>query len=214
LGLGLALVLVCGAAGCGAFGDGGIWVYVDNTGKDPMVVTVDGKEEATIEPGQFQKLVLDPGARRFLVRCGDKVLFDGTQDLQPSDTFGVGRRYFFNPHNRSRYLVYTVKYGKNPFKEFFKRSKEGKSELQVIYEELAKEVKLMPAETWFEVPRGAYVLTKAPEVVVTRRSSEERTVMTRISQKEYAFFKAALAKTDPSEEDLEDLIDALEQVSE
>src|SRR5438876_8567153 len=92
--LGLLLGLFLGSVGCGS---SDVWVYVDNAADKPMVVTVDGKEEATVEPGDFETLKCQPGERRIHVQCGDKILFDDTKDLQKSDTLGASRRYLFNP---------------------------------------------------------------------------------------------------------------------
>src|SRR5436309_2316407 len=98
--LGLLAALACGLAGCGA---SGVWVYVDNTGEEPLVVNADGRGEvATIPPGEFQRLVFEPGQWHLQVRCGQEVLFDGVKVLQPSDKFGVSRRYFFNPRDDTR----------------------------------------------------------------------------------------------------------------
>src|SRR5262245_6371379 len=77
------ILLALGSVGCGS---GGVWVYLDNAGEGPMVVSVDGKEEITVAPDDCQKIVCQPGERHFKVRCGDKVLFEGTKDLPVSDS--------------------------------------------------------------------------------------------------------------------------------
>jgi hypothetical protein len=211
--LGLAVLLLGGAAGCPG---NDVWVYVDNGGKEPMVVTVDGEEAATIAPGDFEKLVCQPGERRFHVRCGNDVLFDGTKDLVKSDKLGVGRRYFFNPNHRNRYVTYEVKYGSNPFEGLVESAIGGQADrrakVRYAYQKLANEVKLLPSEAWFEVPVGAYLLTMPPEVVMTRGYSEKRTVLTRVDPKDYAFLEAARDNQDPSEGDLKALEEVVERV--
>jgi hypothetical protein len=212
------LLLAFGSVGCGVLGPSGdVWVYIDNGGDQPMVVTVDGNEEVTIAPGQFEKVAYPPGEKRFHVRCGDKVLFDGTQDLQPSDQIGVGRRYFFNPDNRNRYVILAVKYGSSRFdgllETYLKGSPEDpQSARRAAYQELVKDVKLLPSTPWFKVPARAYVLTPLPEFVVTRGYTERRTVLTRVDPKDYAFIEAAKANQNPSENDLNALVEVVERV--
>jgi hypothetical protein len=216
--LGLMLLLAFGSVGCGVLGpDGNVWVYVDNGGDKPMVVKVEGQDEVTIDPGQFEKLALPPGEKRFHVKRGDQVLFDGTQDLQPSDEFGNTRRYFFNPDQRSRYAILTVKYGGSRLdgvlESYLKGSpKDAQSARRVAYEKLANEVKLLPSTAWFEVPTGAFVLTPLPQVVVTRGYSEQRTVLTRVDPKDYAFIEAARAKQNPTAADLKALSEVVNRV--
>jgi len=216
--LGLMLLLAIGTAGCGVLGpNGNVWVYVDNGGKMPMVVTVDGQAETTIAPGQFEKMEYPPGEKRFHVRCGDKVLFDGTQDLQPSDQIGVTRRYFFNPDHRHRYVILTAKYGGSRLDGVLESYLKGppknrQSALRSEYQKLAEEIKLLPSTPWFEVPGGAYVLTPLPEVVVTRGCSERRTVLTRIDRDDYTFLEAAQAKQNPTKNDLRALAEVVERV--
>jgi hypothetical protein len=216
--LALLALLVFGGAGCGVLTpNGNVWVYLDNGGDKPMVVTVDGQEEVTIAPGQFEKIEYPPGEKRFHVRCGDQVLFDGTQDLQPSDQFGVGRRYFFNPDHKHRYVILTAKYGGSRLDglvESYLKDKptDAQSARREAYQKLAHEAKLLPSTAWFEIPTGAYVLTPLPEVVMTRGYSERRTVLTRVDPADYDFLEAAQANQNPSKADLEALSEVVDRV--
>ena len=82
LGLGMGTRLLLGAMilGIGVVGlylsGGGVSIYVDNGGEEPMIVTIDGKEETTIAPGQCAKIACPPGEKRLQVRCAQKILFD------------------------------------------------------------------------------------------------------------------------------------------
>lgn len=214
--LGLMLVLLCGSAGGGG-GGGDIWVYVDNGGSKPMVVSVDGKEAATIPAGKFAKLECPAGERKLRVESGGSVLYTGTKDLKASEKFLVGRRYFFNPDSHHRYLVYTVKYGSSPFEGVLKSALVGSpsdrdSALRMAHRELEMLFKLMPASSWFEVPDRALVLQPPPEYVTTKGYSATRTVLTRVEGKDYDFLEAARNKAKPSESDVRALADVLKKV--
>jgi hypothetical protein len=213
--LGLLAVLALGVAGCGA---SGTWVYVDNTGDEPLVVTVDGQEAATVAPGEFTKLVFEPGQKQFHVRCGQEVLFDGVKVLQPSDKLGVSRRYFFNPRDDRRYVTYTVKYGSSAIEELVQSAVEKAGDhdaaIKYAYQKLANEVQPQPAASWFEVPQGALVLTQPPSFVTSRGGiAERRVVMTRVSREDYEVLVAARGKTNPTEEDLDALDELIDRVT-
>ncbi len=218
---GLYLLFVAVVVGIGVVGllNSGkdVWVYVDNGGTEPMVVSLDQKEVVTIPPGQCDKIVCQPGEHRLTIRCGEKVLFDEVKNLEKSDKIGVGRRYFFNPDNRNRYRTYVVQYGTSPLEGLLNFKDDGppadkKNRIRVVYEKLAAELKLLPPDPWFEAPAGAYVLTDPPAFVTTRGFTERRTVMTRVDPKDYDFIIKARANKDPTETDLaalEEVIDRL-----
>ncbi len=212
--VGLVFVLALGSAGCG---NDDVWIYFDNGGRESMIVKVDGKEDVTIPPGKFVKVECPPGQKRIQVTASGETLYSGVKDLQKSDKMGVGRRYFFNPDNSHRYAVCTIRYGKSPFKGIVEAHLENasgnrRSAVQTAYDELTRDIKLMPSSPWFEVPQGAYVLTKAPEVVRTKGFSATRTVLTRVGSRDHAFLERALDKKNPSESDLEALSDVFESV--
>jgi hypothetical protein len=213
--LGAALVLALGAVGCGG---SGIGIWVDNGGSDSIVVIVDGKEEATIAPGAFAKLGCEPGERHLQIKSGDKVLFDGTKDLRPSDQLGVGRRFLFNPDHSHRYGIYTVKYGSSPFEGMFDHLGDDPanppSAVQSAYRKLAKEIELLPPDPWFEITTTCYVLSQPPSLVVTRGGTERRKVLTRIDLKDYALLQAAREKQNPTEADLDALSEVVDRVME
>ena len=210
----VAVVLLFGAVGCGG---GDISVFVDNGGRKPMVVKIDGKEAATIQHGKHAKLEIAPGERKLQVDAGDSTIFSGTKEVKKSDKFLVSRRYLFNPDYGNRYLTYTVKYGSSPLGEMFKAAlvgnptdKEGK--LRLAYQEMLAMFKLMPATSWFEVPDGVMVLQPPPESVRSKSRVATRTVLARVEEKDYDFLEAARKVSNPTERDVEKLADVLEKV--
>jgi hypothetical protein len=212
---GLIMAFALGTAGCGA--SNVVWVYVDNAEKKPIVVMLDGKEVATIEPGTFGKFECEPGRKRLKAVCGDNVIYEGTKDLKKSDEFGVSRRYFFNPDDRNRYVTYVVKYGSSPFDGLVQAALEDASgnrrgAMEAAYHELLKQYEVMPDVEWFEVPASALVLESPPDVVMTHGHTERRIVLTRVSAKDYAFLEEAKSKTNPTVRDLERLEEVVEKV--
>jgi hypothetical protein len=211
------MLVVVSVAGVGLLTTGrDVWIYVDNGGSAPMVVTIDGKA-ATIDPGAFVLIKCQPGEKQIQVRSGDKVLFDGVKDLQKSDKLATSRRYLFNPDGRNRYLTYTVHYGTDPLEVLFgskedKLPEDQRAAVRAAYQQMAGQVELLPADPWFEVPSGAYVLTPAPASVTTSSYTEQRTVLARVEPKDYAFLAAARDKQDPTEEDLDALGEVLDRV--
>src|SRR5438270_6043738 len=154
--LGLFIGLAFGSVGCAS---NDVWIYVDNAGTAPMVVTLDGKEEASIEPGEFESFKSQPGERRIHIQCGDRVLFDDTKDLQKSDQMGVARRYLFNPDNRNRYVTYSVKYGSSRLDGLFDKvalAADRQGQLRYAHKKLLAEISPLPSSSWFEIPTGAY----------------------------------------------------------
>lgn len=223
VGLGLRLLIGAMVIGIGVVGlymsGGGVYLYIDNGAEEPMVVTIDGKEEARIAPGEFAKISCQPGEKRLQVQCGQEILFDDIKNLEKLDRLGANRRYFFNPDKRNRYRTYTVKYGSSPLEGLLRFEKghpaaDGRNAIRAACRDLVAEAKLLPPESWFEVPEGAYVLTKAPEFVTTKRFTETRTVMTRVDPEDYAFIVGVGEKKDPTEEDLVALIEVVDRVLE
>src|SRR5262245_46165607 len=106
------LIVVAATAGCN-FPPMDVWVYIDNSGDQPMVITVDGKEELTVDPGDVGSLKFKPGVHQFLIRSGSETICDLARNLEPSDRFGVARKYLFDPHKNHRYQTYDAQYGED-----------------------------------------------------------------------------------------------------
>jgi hypothetical protein len=213
---GLMTALCIAAIGCGFASGPEIDIYVDNPGAKPITVSLDGEEVATIEPNACGRIDCDAGERRIKVQCGDKVLFEGKKNLKKSDHLGVVRRYFLDPNDRNRYVIYTVKYGSSPFEGLLKPDEGGagdrQSEIRAAYQELVKQLDLLPSKAWFEIPAGVLVLQSPPDMVVTSGYTEQRKVMTRVDPKDYAILERAQDNANPSEHDLEVLEEVVERI--
>jgi hypothetical protein len=200
------VVLVALASGCNPNAN----VYFDNTGSAPMVVSVDGKEKATIPPGEAGKVAIEPGERQIQVERSGRVLFNGVKNLEKAAALGFGRRYLFNLDDR-RYVIYTVKYGTSPFAGAMERSMDEQSAIRYAYEKLVKETQVMPNASWFEIPENCYVLTDAPRMVVTSGSTAKERVLARVDRQLYNAIEAALRRENPTEDDLVALSELVEE---
>jgi hypothetical protein len=216
--LGLAVIVTVGVVGLHMSG-GNVWIYIDNGSQEPMVVSLDGKEEATVAPGCFETIKCTPGETRLVVRSGDQVLFDGIKDLQKPDKIATNRRYFFNPDNRNRYRTFIAKYGTSPVEGLFGPDDEAppggqRDAVRFVYDKIAAEPELLPPEPWFEIPDGAYVLTPAPECVTTKGFTERRVILARVDPKDYSFIERARKNKNPTENDLKALTEVVDRILE
>lgn len=195
-----------------------VWVYIDNAGEAPLVVTVDGKEAATIEPGAFAKLDYPPGEYRFCIRSGDEVVCDLTRKLEKSDRVGVARKYLFNPDKNNRYQTYEAKYGVNRLEGVMQNTmlsfqKDPKIRTQFIYKQLLKEIDLIPTDAWNDVTGIDYVLTAPPDKVMTRSgATARRTVLDRIDVADYDELAEAARKTEPTDDDVKNLGELIDNI--
>jgi hypothetical protein len=204
--LSLLVGLVFACVGCDS---DKVRIWVDNAADKPLVVTVDGKVEATVEPGQFEIVKCLPGERQIHVQCGGKVVFYG------SKTFEKPARILFNPDKRNRYVTFAVKYGSSPFEGITDRivaAADRQKQIRYLYQKLADEFTPMPSGGWFEITDASYVLTGPPEFVTTRGFSERRKVLIRVDPKDHAALETARRKTSPSEKDLQALTEIVERV--
>jgi len=211
-----ALVLAASfvSAGCTPMND---WVYIDNAGRQPLVVSVDGKEAATIEPGEFAKLSYPPGEYRFLIRSGDEILCDLTRKLEKSDRVGVCRKYLFNPDKNNRYQSYEAKYGVSRLEGVMQAGllsyqKDPQLRAQFAYKQLLKEIKLVPTEAWNEVTGIDYVLTAPPKSIMSSTGTTRRKVLDRIRIEDYERLTAAAEKKDPTQADVEALGELIDDI--
>jgi hypothetical protein len=197
---------------------GHVLICVDNGGAKPMVVSVDGKEITTVEPGTFKSFQCEPGSRLIGVRSEGEVIFEGVKELEkPADT-STNRRYVFNPDNRNRYRTYTVTYarkGVEPYQSV--NSNLGihsrQRQIRTACEELVGAANLRPAEPWFEIERIAYLLTKPLRTKFEKyRDTIEEQVLTRIDPKDYAVIAATKDNREPTEDDLNALVAVMGRV--
>lgn len=210
----LAAIAV-GLAGCN-LKPRDVCVYVDNAGNEPLVITVDDQPAVKAPPGDVAKVELPPGEHRFLIKCGDEVLCDLVRKLEPSDRFGVTRKYLFNPDKLTRYQAYEAKYGENRFAGVMQASllayqKDPVIKRKYVYQQLLKEVKLVPSDAWNDVTGTDYVLTPPPQSVRTKGTAR-RTVISRVKPRLYEMMQRMAKIEQPSEEDVDSLDELLDEM--
>jgi hypothetical protein len=216
----LVVVSLSVAAGCG---EPAASVIIDNGGgRATMTVAVDGQQLATIPSGDFDSIFLPPGQHQFEIKIGGQCIFSGAKILAPSDTWGVGRRYVFNPPGNQRYAVCKVVYGNTLMTDtmegaFVKFAEQYKGEkvdpTRMHYVKMKRYAEPMPPTAWFELPLGvAYVLSGPPEYVYSKSGSDSRRVLTRISPGDHSQLKRNHAIEQPTEKDLVNLAGVTERV--
>ena len=193
-----------------------VWVYVDNSGNEPMTISVDGKEQMTVPPGEVAELKLPPGHHQFLIRTEVETVCDLARNLEASDRFGVARKYLFDPLKNNRYQRYVAQYGDSVIGDLmeaslFSMQKDPKTQREYIYKQLLKEVELIPTDAWNDVSGVDYVLEAPPDEIYTD-GMEKRQVIDRIDADFYERISAAKEVKSPTDEDLESLGDLLDEV--
>lgn len=209
------LAVVLSVAGC-SMQPAKVWVYIDNSGREPMVITVDGQEEMTVPSGEVAELKLPPGEHQFLIRAGSETVCDLTRNLEPSEHFGKARKYLFDPYKNNRYQTYDVQYGESRLGDLmestlFSFQTDPDAQLQYVYKQLLKEVDLVPSDAWNDVTGVEYVLTAPPEIIYSR-GMEKRRVLDRIEPTFYDQLSEAKQVQNPTDEDLERLGELLDEV--
>jgi len=213
----LVAVLIAGCSGC-SVSPGKVWVYIDNAGQEPLVVKVDGKEAAKIEPGEFAELQYPPGEYQFCITRGSETVCDLPRKLEKSDKFGQTRKYLFNPDKLNLYQSFEVKYGGSRLDGVMTASllsfqKDQKIRNQYIYKQLLKEIKLVPTDAWNDISGVEYVLKEPPETMLTRSGSSRRiTVLDRIEQRDYDRLSAAAKIESPNEADIDALDELIDEI--
>jgi hypothetical protein len=164
-------------------GPGEVWVVIDNSGTNPLIVEVDGKEAATIPVGDFKKLSYPPGEYQFRITSGDEVLCDLKRELVKSDRFGVARKYLFNPDKNNRYQTYQARYGGSRLDGLLQNT-------MLSYQ---KDEQL----------KRQFVMS---------RGSARRTVLARLDQQSYDRFKQMEKIENPTDEDIDTLDELLDEI--
>ncbi|HEX5103314.1 MAG TPA: hypothetical protein VFV87_05865 [Pirellulaceae bacterium] len=209
------LAIVLSVAGCN-MQPMKVCVYIDNSGHEPMLITVDGQEEMTVPSGEVAELKLPPGEHQFLIRAGSETVCDLMRNLEPSQRFGVARKYLFDPYKNHRYQTYYAQYGESRLGDLmestlFSFQTDPDAQLQYVYKQLLKEIDLVPSDAWNDVTGVDYVLTAPPDEIYTS-SMEKRRVLDRIEPAFYEQFLEAKQVQNPTDEDVEKLGDLLDEV--
>ena len=212
-----ALLLVVLTAGC-SLPDTAVWLYVDNTGNDELVVTVDGKNETRVAAGEVESVRgLYPGEHQIVIRRGDEVVYDEKKAFKPTEIFGSVRKFLVNPDGEQRYAIYTAEYGHNPFKGSTRSIVGGlmgqmPTETQFDFHDLKKAVTPLPAERFVDLGNTEYILTDPPDSVRTSSTSAQRTVVTRVEQGDHKKLLVARDNLEPTRADVKRLQEVCERV--
>jgi hypothetical protein len=213
--IGLPFLLLVSGLGCN-LKPRDVWVFIDNAGAKPMVVTVDGQSAATIAPGEFAKVSYPPGEHRFRITCGEEELCDLTRNLVKSDRIGASRKYLFNPDKNNRYQTYEAKYGVNRLGGVMEAGllsyqKDPQVKRQYVYKKLLKEVTLVPSDAWNDVSAIDYVLTSPPDYVRTKGTAR-RSVLARVEPRLYSRLERMGKIEQPTDEDIDSLDELLDEI--
>jgi hypothetical protein len=85
-------------------------VYVDNTGDQPLSVTLDHGATTTVAPGTFALIKCKDGSHHIQAKQGEIVVFDETKEFS-AGTEDKPAKYLLNPDATGRYHSHTVQYG-------------------------------------------------------------------------------------------------------
>jgi hypothetical protein len=192
-------------------------IYVDNSTKELLVVFVDGKERAAIEPGLSTKLEYPPGEYHFLVKSGERVLLDEKKKFEPSDNFAACRRYLLNPDAATKYQIYVLQYGESRLGDamesgLLSMQKDPKARNQYLYNKLLKDITLLPEGAWKEIAGADFVLELPPNSVRSRTAIAKKKVLARISANDYSRVDLAMKREHPREKDVEALAELLDEI--
>jgi hypothetical protein len=213
----IAALLALGSIGCDVSSKH-VWVYIDNSGDEPLVVTVDGKEATTVPPGECGELKKEPGEYRFVITRGSETLCDLSRKLEKSEKFGNARKYLFNPDKAFVYASYEVKYGGSRLDGVMEAGllsyqKDEKVRNKYIYGKLLKEITLVPTDAWNDITGVDYILAAPPETMLTRSGRSKRvTVLDRLERADYDRLSAAAKVESPTEADVDTLEELIDEV--
>ena len=193
------------------------WIYVDNSTDELLVVFVDGKESAAIEPGLSTKLEYPPGEYHFLVKSGERVLLDEKKKFETQDGFAPRQKFLLNPDTDAKYQIYVLQYGESRMGDamesgLLSMQKDPKARNQYLYRKLLKDITLLPEDAWKEITEADFILEVPPNVVRSSTAIAKKKVLARISAKDYARVELAMKREHPREKDVEALAELLDEI--
>lgn len=149
-------------------------VHVDNGGKEPITVLMDGAEKVTVPPGTSRSFGVRSGPHQFIARRGDKAVFEETK------TISSDKQYVLNPESTSRYATIRFDYGGMSFDTY--TDEESHKSL------LMRSITLAPVGPWIEMTADD-VFEKAPHAVKAKYS-DSRTVLVKLPISDYDRLKS------------------------
>jgi hypothetical protein len=196
-----------------------VWIYVDNGGSQPLQVSLDGSQAATVAPGQVEIVKCRAGKTRIQVKRGDQVVFDEVKNLQKPDNRDVGK-YVLNAELTRRYWIYDVEYG-IPFSslnldQFSQLMMDGDKDqwVKARYQELARRPHLIEPGAWVEADpeQCDHVLEKAPTSAGGGLFAKRR-VLARMDRQDYDLILEARKKANPTMADLQALGETVDRLT-
>jgi hypothetical protein len=190
-----------------------VMVYVDNGGNQALAVSIDGSERALIPPGTFAVVQCQSGDRHFQVKRKGETVLDQVKHLERPRKKSTGK-YLLNPEETRRYRTYEVEYGMSfqiPNLGFDIPGADGDAWVKSKYQEVANKPKLVAAGPWAEIDDCDFILVKEPDQI-EGMIHETRTVLARVDKNDFALIQEARRKTDPTAEDLDALVAAVNRV--
>ena len=210
-------------AGCGLESKR-VLIFFDNGRQDSMEVTLGNQPPVTIPPGEFGRLVCETGINQVKVTCRGETLYESFRDF-PQDS---KKRFLFNPDGNNRYRIYKVHYGSASSRRLARdimnlsgldQAQENRVATMTraeVQKELLKEVgTLQPPSPWLEIGHIDHYFEPAPRHIIKGKyGSSDRTVLARLSIDDYEVLESALKNSDPSDDDLNHLVDVIERLDE
>jgi hypothetical protein len=149
-----------------------VTIYVDNGSQEPVNVFMDGAEKLVVAPGQADSFSCRSGAHQFVVKRGDKTVFEETKTVKSRGNAGRGK-YLINPEATNRYRTKEMQYGMSI--PSFQTYQDEEDRIGLLVGNL----NLVPPSAWIDV-KPDYVLEPAPSSVQGKTYSS-RTVLVRVS---------------------------------
>lgn len=207
------------------------WVYIDNSLEAEMKVEIDGRVKSLVAPGEFERIRVRGGERKFKVTCGDEIIFHGIKTVRsPENLFeGAQPHYLFNPDESNHYWVYKITYnndsnvdqlGDGPFHDNHGRrrnhlSRDAKPQEQwtdatSAFENLRIEYHVIKEKGWFQIPVYAHVLSDGPAEITAPEGVHrvESYVLARATKDNFCVLRDAWEIRRPTDDDLMKLTQA------
>jgi len=161
-------------------------IYVDNGGKEPITVLMDGDQKLVVGPGEVKSFSCRAGSHRIVAKRGDKVVFDETKTIE-GQRYGL-RKYLLNPEATNRYRTIEVQYGMNIPR--FQTSRDDEDKVRLVVRSLS----LVRASDWIDVSPD-HVLEPAPKKV-SGQVVASRKVLARVPKADADYILTTLARWD------------------
>ena len=210
---------------------GNVRVYVDNTGDQPLTVSLDSDVKATVAPGTFGVIKCRDGSHRLEVKRGGEVVFDETKDLSKPADKDKPTKYLINPGATGRYHKHSVQYGVAfmpwglaNLKPIIQRLQPmiandanlfpGLREEDIqhdLFWACNSEVSLIEPAVWQDISKFDIVLERAPKQIKGEITGKQE-VFGRLSKADYDFIVLIRSNEKMTKPELANVVRALERI--